>query len=484
MAHYTPEALARELNHDVLFRQFILCKQLTQVPEGWRCESVGEYWIGIHPELPVSTIIFSRDSRYKGYMLGYVIDPFKGEYNKPYIDIETTEKNSYESVSYEPVEAYLDTLSGRFVCVVTDGQSSRVYLDASGSLSMVYDANQKIAAASSMLIPYEQKVDDDTHLIETLKLDEKNGLYPFGLTPRKNIKRLLPNHYLELNHWDSIRHWPTISLAEVNKAKTTAVDMGRIMEKTIDTIMQQGFKPYMSLTAGVDSRTMLACANKWVDDITFFTWDLPDNVAELDVNTAIELAKKHQLNHIVYDFKEASEQHKKEWLYATSLSIGEMRGCSLTSTINKMDNSQPYFAGNASALCGGIYWREEANSLLELSGKELVKRIGATDDPAIITAAESWLDGLSHMSVNEKLDLAYLEQRLGCWGGEISNGHAGGPFHIYPFSNRVIYESVIRSQDKLEDRKNKNILQAIINQKMPELMQVAFNGGKTRTLGD
>ena len=479
MAHYTPEALSQELNHDVLLRQFVFCKQLNLIPQGWRRESVADYWVGIHPELPVSTIRFSRESKYKGYMLGYVIDPFKCEYNKPHIDTSNT-IGIEEEHNYESIEAYLDTLSGRFVCLVTNGVSNRIYLDASGSFSMVYAADQKIAAASSMLIPYEQEVDDDSQLIETLSIDEKNGIYPFGLTSRKKVKRLLPNHYLDLDNWKAIRHWPHTSFEIIDDAEQVAAKIGNIMEKTIDTIMQQGFKPYMSLTAGVDSRTMLACAKKWKDNINFFTWELPDNDAELDVNIATQLADEHQLNYSRYPFEEANEQDQKEWLYRTSLSVGEMRGRSLSSTIKAMDSEQPYFAGNVSEVSRGVYWRDETDALSKLTGEELTKRVGAPNEAVITSAANKWLASLPNMTISEKLDLAYLEQRVGCWASEIAHGHAGGPFHIYPFSNRMIFELMLCSPNDFNYRKSKGIIKEIIKQKMPELMQLDFNGGNVR----
>ena len=464
---YTPHSFSKRFSPETLLRQFLVCKRLDQIPNKWRQESIDEFWIGIHPELPVSSIKFSH-SNYTAYFLGYVIDPIKGTYNRPEINNDQSDEKDFSSI-----ERYLHHLSGRFVCIVTNGTSTRIYLDASGSFSLAYSVKADIAASSTMLIPYGNEVDDNITLINQLQIPLKSNIYPFGLAPRKQLKRLLPNHYLDLKTWKATRHWPQSSFDIDDNTKALADEYGDLLEKTIDVVMQQDFHPYMSLTSGVDSRTLLACAKKWIEKITIFTWELPDPTAKLDTETAQSIANKHQLHHVIYPFEEANQLDQDTYAYRTGLSAGEVRGMSLTTTVNTMDHTQPLLTGNVSAVTCGVYQRPDEGTQ-PLTAKEVVTRIAAPLDPQILDAADEWLQGLSHLNPQEVSDMLYLEQRVGCWGSELANGHAGGPFQIYPYSNRRMFEIALSSNNEYHHRKDRKLLKAIIKQKWPELLEYEF----------
>lgn len=494
--NYTPYALSKRYSHEDLLRQFIVCKRLSLIPKEcqqterqqtvWKQESIGSFWIGVHPDLPIMNVV-SQSGHIKACFLGYVIDPFSCTYNKPILPEST---DSPGSDSFNSIEAYLNTLSGRFVCIVTDNQSTRIYLDASGSLPMLYSPQQEIAASSHMLIPYTDEIDDHTELIQQLNFHESNGIYPFGLTSRQQIKRLLPNHFLSLDTWAATRHWPLPSSAPNNslvyfptkdESSLLAEKIGNVMKKTITTILNQGFTPYMSLTAGVDSRTLLACAYSRKEAINFFTWELPDSMAQLDIEVATKISKKHHLNYQVFPYESASESDVGKWLYRTSVTIGEVRGQDLTSTVNNMDSTQPYFAGNVSEVSRGVFWRQGDDKLDSLTGEEITQRLKAPLHPDIIKAAEQWLAGLPNgFTIKETLDFLYLEQRVGCWASEIVQGHACGPFHIYPFSNRKVFTWMLSSPNDFNYRKNKGIIKEVIKQLQPELLEWEFNASNRR----
>ncbi|CAA6805131.1 MAG: Unknown protein [uncultured Thiotrichaceae bacterium] len=468
---YTPSTLASTFSPNTLIRQYVICQRLSLIPEGWIRESLGEFWLGVHPDLPVNHGL-SENSRFRVCFLGDVIDPFAGKFNCP-----SLEDHPQVIQSFDDFEAYLHRLSGRFVCVVTNGESTRIYLDASGSLPLVFDVSQQIASSSLMVIPYGGEVDDDSALIELFKFHQQNGIYPFGLTPRKKIKRVLPNHYLCLDSWCVIRHWPSCSFKKEPDRTDLAEKVGGLLESTISTILKQGYKPYMSLTAGVDSRTLLACTlPKYRQNIHYFTWELPDATAMQDVATASSVSRGCGVKYSSYPYKVAKRKDQLKWLYRTSLSIGEVRGQSITTTVSQMDAKQPYIAGNVSLITLGKYWREGDDKLETLAAKDVVQRLRIPESASILQAAEEWLSSLPSLSVREVTDLLYLEQRVGCWGSEIGSGHADGPFHIYPLSNRKIFEWSLQAQGSQVERSQKALFTGVIRLKSPDLLRWAFNG--------
>lgn len=469
---YTPHALASTFSPIDLIRQYLICQRLSLIPEGWKRESLGDTWLGVHPDLPVNHVL-PENSVFKVCFLGHVIDPFTRKFNRP-----NFENFNKPIESFEDIESYLHQLSGRFVCIVTDGSITRVYLDASGSLPLVFDASQEIASSSLMAIPYGEAIDDDLDLIELFKLHQRNGIYPFGLTPRTQISRVLPNHYLCLNSWQVVRHWPCKTFAKNSNTNDLAHKVATVLGDTISTILERGYKPYMSLTAGVDSRSLLACTTqKDREKIRYFTWELPDATAQQDSEIAKKVSEGCAIEYTSYQYEEAAREDQLKWLYRTSLSIGELRGQSITTTVSEMDAQQPYIAGNVSLITLGKYWREGDDKLSELTPEDVLERLSIPENSKLIQAATNWLDGISaELTIREMMDLLYLEQRVGCWGSEIGSGHADGPFHIYPLSNRKIFEWSLQEHGLQSARSEKELLKKVIAYKSSDLLQWPFNG--------
>ena len=130
-------------------------------------------------------------------------------------------------------EAELRELAGRFVAIDLSAEG-RVYLDGCGSLAVVYCPDLERVASSPGLIPRTPSTGDDESLIRALGLPESDAWYPFGLTPRHGVERLLPNHYLDLTRWTAYRHWPPSDLAAGTAEPAAAVAaIGSLIERTI-----------------------------------------------------------------------------------------------------------------------------------------------------------------------------------------------------------------------------------------------------------
>ena len=77
------------------------------------------------------------------------------------------------------------------------------------------------------------------------------------------------------------------------------------MEATIGAVVAT--RPVeMALTAGRDSRMLLACSRPWLDQISFYTLAYPDPSARLDCDIARRLATRERLNHTITPWVRAS----------------------------------------------------------------------------------------------------------------------------------------------------------------------------------
>src|SRR5690606_15535351 len=134
----------------------------------------------------------------------------------------------------------------------------RVYLDADGSRSLVYDPVDQRAAATTMTLLDEQEYWSRlrTDLHRRLGVDQA-GWFPAGLTAHDGIRRLTCNHYLDLDRWTVHRHWPRAEIDPVDDpAPAFDAMLGRI--RKMIGVLRAGGDVQLALTAGIDSRFILS----------------------------------------------------------------------------------------------------------------------------------------------------------------------------------------------------------------------------------
>lgn len=188
-----PREIAGRFDPSSLKGQFIVCRNQEFVPDGWEVHDLGgSWWLGLN-ELPVVRVVDEAGVQ-TGWLLGTAVDPIEC-------------RVLTEEIGQSDLLGRLDYLSGRFVAILPLYGLGKVFLDPAGSLSLVYAPDDSIIASSLMLVPYSSRTRDDDDLIETLGIPERNGVYPFGLTPRRGVRRLLPNFALDITTWEATRCW-------------------------------------------------------------------------------------------------------------------------------------------------------------------------------------------------------------------------------------------------------------------------------------
>ena len=84
------------------------------------------------------------------------------------------------------------------------------------------------------------------------------------------------------------------------------------------------------------------------------------------------------------------------------------------------------------------------------------------------------LSVLTSLAIAIILDLTYIEQRLGCWGGPQHYGHPhSSALRLFPFCHRKIFELMLKLP--YEYRQKQELTIDIIRQEWPELLSLPFN---------
>ena len=132
---------------------------------------------------------------------------------------------------------------------------------------------------------------------------------PGDLTQFKEVKRLVPNHYICLDKNRKIDtkrfFWPSIQ----NKSRNQIVkEASEILNKNMKLISEKWEKPAISMTGGCDSKTTLACTKGLYDKFAYFSY-ISSESEEVDAIAAHKICKALGQDHVIYNIpQQDSEQ--------------------------------------------------------------------------------------------------------------------------------------------------------------------------------
>ena len=456
--------------------QWLIAKDARLVPAGWQSTQLSNFYVAWNAPLPCTRL--PGNGATFGVILGWYIGSdgvLLGEVKPP------------STPGREGLDEILAPLAGSYVCLLAAGSDLRFYLDACGSLSAFYAAEQQCITSNLFLIPDARSFGDNRRYAGQFDIPASDCMFPVGMTPRMDVERLLPNHYLDLTSWKAVRHWPKAALAETTDVRETVAEIGNLVARNISAVAR-AVPIQMSLTAGRDSRMLLACSRPWASQVSFFTCALPDRTGRLDVHVAQRLAKTFGLRHRVLPFLESSEADGAKWLYRTSVSVGERNGLEEMRTLRQLDTGRAYLPGLVAELARGYYW-DLVHDLPDPEDRDclsqaLLKSMKAPIDGYTRARMAAWMSGVPASSIWNLLDFFYLEQRLGCWAGVIGYAYVDMiRFESWPLNSRRL--TALMLSLPYEYKAAARLNDDIIHSRWPELGDFPHNKGKLHFhLGD
>lgn len=447
--------------------QFLLAKAEAPLLVGWPRQQLGSWILHWHPNLPVSEIRSPAGTQV-GWILGLAVDTegcaLPPVWHVPFDSDEVDAATRFESG--------LNRLGGRFAAVFLTSESQRFYLDASGSLAAVYCEDRQAIASSCNLIPNVEELQKNLPLIRAIGIPGRDGYFPFRLTPWSRITRLLPNHFLDLSKWTSVRHWPKGNwVGSAGRPEEAVREIAALLEAFIAGAAKQA-PLQVSLTAGNDSRMLLACSRPSLPNIRFYTDAIPDFAARMDCTCGRRIAKRFGLDYSVTAWREPTQEEIDHWLYRTGSCVADR----ITRNAGPDQQSDPNritLVGLGGEVGRSYYWGPNDHPSDALSSEQLLQRSHLPVVDEVVGEASDWLHGLPNTNLLEKLDLFYLEQRLGCWAGPSMYGPVGSRFIAYPFNSRQIYEQMLSLP--VDYRREGRLPKDLIRLKWPELLEYPIN---------
>lgn len=451
--------------HKTWRRQFLITRG-APLRQGWASRhTFGGLNLYAYPGARVVTVQ-DRDRRVVGAFIGTLIDSARQQVVQGPLTFDAPASPAGLDAA---VEAFAYRHGGSWLLLITAGESQRIYLDADGSMPLVYDPDQDAAAATVGLL-----LDDaayaarfEAELYDALGVTGE-GWFPSGLTAHRGISRLLCNHFLDLKTWRARRHWPRSDFSWTPRVRDHAVRVAAIARDTAKALLRHG-KVVSALTGGNETRFLLAACRDVRHQIDYVTVSAP--ATKRDVFLARRLAEIAGVRHRLLPRVEASLEDQAAWHYRASHAVTGPNMASHPSIAPL--SSYDWFVGGLGGEIGrAFFWRPTDSARMALTPESLVARFGMPVHEAIVEATRTWMAGVSGMNALTQLDLAYLELRMSAWAfaPEYADNTVA---HIHPMMGREAYQLMLELPP--EAKRGNALIREGIGALWPELMQVPIN---------
>jgi hypothetical protein len=278
--------------------QFILGPAHVDGLPNWQTTSVSEdIKLTVHPGLRVTQL---RDANRSLTLLGCMLDP----HNPGGSDEDVLRRLLAGFSSIRDLIGLTASYGGRWLIVATYGTGAWLFTDALGLRQAFYTSQRygggiwggsqpgTIAEILRLTIDEEAREFVDSY---TFRSDPEYR-WPATATPYKEVRHLLPNHFLDLKTGASHRYWPDGPLTALRASD--ALDMlAERLPGLVEAAVAR-FDLVLGLTAGWDSRLVLAASRAVKEKITCVTVrqrTMPEGAT--DIATAARLMARLGFGH-------------------------------------------------------------------------------------------------------------------------------------------------------------------------------------------
>ena len=494
MTVYAEQLIAQhELNFGKVFsRQYVLSKEAGFAVTSFAPHTLQNGWV-LHAGRGLQ-VALATDGRagISVTVLGLAVDA-----NGFFIDTPHLQLLLDRAKSPGALADTLEMAAGRYIFVITAPDFNRVYLDPSAMIPAVYNSETGRVAATLYLA-----IDDVPVLEREYSLAENAGSgggarLAFGYTPDARVRRVMANHYFDLDAQQTVRHWPK-------------ADCGWRMEVTehgirerLDRVVQrhkQVMKPLISrqspsilpITGGADSRLLLAFAKELWGDIDLFCVHANNANTRRDSGIAAQLADIAGLDLVRYNLrKDKSLQKRPKLIRRVDISeriaagmIGDPEPQGPLKILERLalPAGGVLIRGQVTSISKAVWWRQiGVNEFKRTQGTEQSAKIGVkllmlnnppmTSDSFYLDHYDAWVQTIPTGARCRALDLMGLEHFYSHGTGPLFSGFYHN-FYMSPSCDRLIIENLSQIPPQL--RADFYVNDLLMEATAPELRDVEY----------
>jgi hypothetical protein len=462
-------------------RQFVLSPTPVDPSPGWNRTAIGSaFHLATHPTLQV---VQSRRDDFELTLLGFILDPE----NPHNTDAEILRRLCDDSATGTDVVRGTSRMGGRWILIVDNGDETVLFTDPCGLRQVCHtkDENGSAWCASqsgllAQLLDLEISDEANEFMGSLYFTAYPEYWWPGTSTPFAEVEHLLPNHLLELRTGSVKRFWPWKPVVAVGLDE--GVKRGGELLKGILKSASQRFPLALAVTAGLDSRSLLAAARDLQDDIFFYTLKKPRSPdAVTDIAVAKRLLGKLALHHSVIDCGVSVDPGFDE-LYKQNVATAHPAWGSIVQALSRdYPRDRLVINGNCAEIAR-CYYRNTPRKRDRLAGgvtPELLAYLENMEGNAFaLRQFQAWLDDVPPAEARgelDVLDLFYWEQRMGKWQAMSQLEWDLAQETLSPYNVRDLLTLLLGVDAARRNRPERELFLRMIRELWPEVLSEPFN---------
>jgi hypothetical protein len=400
----------------LLYRsQFVLGPYFVDILVSWQKLAINSrLHLTAHPDLEVC-YVKSQDRTI--LLLGFILDPENLQATN--LDILNFLMQSFVNST----EIYKQTarFGGRWILIIDNGVIVTLFHDAAGLRQVFYTdvtttqylwcASQAGILADILRLQPDPEAQD--FINSPLIRHNREYWWPGHSSLYKEVKHLLPNHYLNLATGQSHRYWPNQNISSIT-LNTAVTACASILQGLLESAAKR-FDLVLSLTAGLDSRLVLAACYTIKDNISYMTLkQRKSSYNDTDISVATSLLRRLQLPHDLVVSDAGLDALFSRFFYQNVPLAHELWSHDAYTIFKFYNYSKVTITGSVSEIARQFY-KAPNQTKQTLNGEYLASATGMKNHPFAVSHFNEWCNSLGNIYNVNILDLFYWEQRAGNW---------------------------------------------------------------------
>ena len=468
-------------DHSLFYQQFLLGPEIANNLENWKKTKIGKYLeLATHLDLNVAKVLIEERSL---IMMGSILDPNNpGATDEEILHDILSRFSNFNSL----INATYD-YGGRWIIIAVQGEEIILFNDPLGLRQVFYTDVFQINGLWAMSQPgivinqFQLNISPDAK--EYINSDEfrSNSEYrwPCAGTPFKEIKQLLPNHFLDLISGESHRYWPVCSLEEI--PITNAIEHLSSLMKGLVKAASIRFELVLGITAGIDSRLVLAACNDSSEMISCASVcknTMKDD--HHDIAVPIRLSKKFGLEHKVIRVKPFMTPEFESTFRQNVFLAHDHYGPDVEAILKLFSRTKVAITGSGAEVGQCRYSEKFRNSnSTDVTANFLSHLVNMGDYEFPIKHFNDWLNNLGNIYNINVADLFQWEHAHGNWLAMTQlEFNLAWKEIITPFNCRNILTTLLSVPERYREPPHHLLFLKLIERLWPELLCEPINPDK------
>ena len=470
---------ALEENQLLLYQQFLLGPEIADLPQNWKKIVIKkELNLATHPALNITQTSLPEKSL---ILMGSILNP-----SDPGADDSDIVKCLLDQFTdFDALIKATYRYGGRWIIIALQGEQIRLFHDALGLRQVFYTDINYIDGMWAMSQPgivadrLNLKISPDAQEFINSNEFQSNPEYrwPCAGTPFREIKQLLPNHYLDLITGDSHRYWPNRPLETI--PLTEAIEPLATTLQGLATAAATRFDVVLGITAGLDSRLVLAACKDCISMISGVSVQQNTMTSDhQDIAVPARLLGRFGLEHKVIRPKPGITPEFEKMFRKSVFMAHNHYGPDAEAILTNYSHQKTAITGSGAEVGKCVYSDEFRNSTLsEITPETLLQSVNMGNYKFPKKHFNDWLNDLDNNIYNVNVaDLFQWEHAHGNWLAMTTlEFNLAWEEIITPFNCRYILVTMLSVPEQHRKQPDYELFPELIKRLWPELLREPIN---------